>query len=360
MSRQEIRDRLRGSTRNLLAREPRSPRARPWRAPDLSIVIPLYNEREAIHTLYEELAGVLDALKRPFEIIIVDDGSVDGSFEVLKQLHQKDARLRVVRLRRNFGQTPALSAGFDAARGEWIITMDADLQNDPADIPRLLAKVEEGYDVVSGWRVRRRDALLSRKIPSRVANWLIGRVTGVRLHDYGCALKIYRREIVKNIRLYGELHRFVPAVASGLGIRIGEIVVNHRPRERGQSKYSGWVSTMTRTIKVFLDLLSVRFLLSYSTRPIHIFGSIGLLTSGTGFLLAFYLTCLKLVFGQPVSGRPLLTLAVLLIIVGIQFISMGLLSDLVVRTYHETQEKPIYGIREVLDRRADAEANGRG
>jgi glycosyltransferase involved in cell wall biosynthesis len=314
---------------------------------------------EAIQILYEELVEVLEALKRPFEIIIVDDGSIDGSFEVLKQLHQKDARLRIIRLRRNFGQTPAISAGFDAARGEWIITMDADLQNDPADIPVLLGKVGEGYDVVSGWRVRRRDALLSRRIPSRVANWLIGRVTGVRLHDYGCALKVYRSEIVKSIRLYGELHRFVPAAASGLGIRIGEIAVNHRPRERGQSKYSGWWKTMTRTTKVLLDLLSVRFLLSYSTRPIHIFGSIGLLTSGAGFFLALYLTCLKLVLGQPVSGRPLLTLAVLLIIVGFQFISMGLLSDLVVRTYHETQEKPIYAIRDVLDRWVEVEANGR-
>jgi glycosyltransferase involved in cell wall biosynthesis len=301
---------------------------------------------------------VLESGGHAFEVIVVDDGSTDRSFEVLTALHQRDSRLRVIRLRRNFGQTPALSAGFDAARGDWIITMDADLQNDPADISRMLLKAEEGYDVVSGWRKDRQDALLSRKIPSRLANRLIGMVTGVRLHDYGCSLKVYRGDIARSLKLYGELHRFLPAVASGLGIRIAEEPVNHRARERGRSKYGGWANTLTRTIKVLLDLLSVRFLLSYSTRPIHVFGSIGLITSGLGFALALYLTALKLFFGEPLGSRPLLTLAVLLIIVGVQFISMGLLSDLVVRSYHETQGKPIYGIRQVLDRSAGESARG--
>jgi glycosyltransferase involved in cell wall biosynthesis len=318
--------------------------------PQLSVVIPLLNEEEAIPVMFAELVRVLETERLSFEVIAVDDGSSDRSFEILKALHLADPRLKVIRLRRNFGQTAALSAGFDAARGEWIITIDADLQNDPADIPRLLAKAAEGYDVVSGWRKDRQDAVLSRRVPSHFANRLIGMVTGVRLHDYGCSLKIYRGEIGRSLKLYGELHRFLPAVASGLGIRLAEIPVNHRARAHGHSKYGGWVSTMTRTVKVLLDLLSVRFLLSYSTRPIHVFGSIGLLTSGIGFALGLYLTYLKLFVGESIGSRPLLTLAVLLIIVGVQFISMGLLSDLVVRSYHETQGKPIYLIREVLER----------
>jgi len=325
-------------------------RGRTQVTPYLSIVIPLYNEVESIPALYEQLTAALEGMAQPYEIIVVDDGSSDGSFEALRRLHEKDARLRVIRLRRNFGQTPAFTAGFDAARGEWIVTMDADLQNDPADIPALIAKAEEGYDVVSGWRVRRQDALLSRKVPSRVANWLIAQVTGVHLHDYGCSLKAYHRDVVKNIKLYGELHRFVPAVASGVGIRVAEVPVGHRARERGQSKYAGWRKTMTRTLKVFLDLLTVRFLLSYSTRPIHIFGTLGLLTSGLGFLIGLYLTYVKLILGQSIGDRPLLMLAVLLMIVGVQFITMGLLGELVVRTYHEAQDKPIYVVREVLDR----------
>jgi glycosyltransferase involved in cell wall biosynthesis len=316
--------------------------------PELSVVIPLYNEAETIPALYEELDRALRDLSERAEIILVDDGSTDASFHLLKGLSARDARLRVIRLRRNYGQTPALSAGFDASVGEWVVTLDADLQNDPADIAALLAKAREGYDIVSGWRVQRRDAVLSRKVPSRIANWLIGKVTGVRVHDYGCSLKIYRGEVARSIRLYGELHRFLPAAASGLGIRVGELPVNHRPRERGQSKYGGWGNTLTRTVKVLLDLISVRFLMSYSTRPIHVFGTLGLLSSTLGGGIGLYLSYRKLFLGESLSGRPLLTLAVVLIIVGVQFLSIGLLSDLVVRTYHETQGKPIYSVRETI------------
>ncbi len=317
--------------------------------PDLSIVIPLYNEVESIPELYRQLTQALEGMGRSYEIIIVDDGSKDGSFQVLAEFHARDPRLKVIRFRRNYGQTAGFAAGFQRARGRWVVTMDADLQNDPADIPRLIAKAEEGYDVVSGWRVRRQDDLLTRKFPSRIANWLIARVTGVYLHDYGCSLKVYHRDVVKNIRLYGEMHRFVPAVASGVGITVAEVPVNHRARERGQSKYAGLRKTITRTTKVFLDLLTVRFLLSYSTRPIHIFGAMGLLSSGLGVLLGLYLTFVKLVLGQSIGSRPLLLLAVLLVILGVQMISMGLLGEVMVRTYFEAQNKPIYVVREELE-----------
>jgi len=255
----------------------------------------------------------------------------------------------VIRLRRNFGQTSAFAAGFDVARAEWIVTMDADCQNDPADIPSLIATAEDGYDVVSGWRRNRQDKLLTRKIPSSAANWLISRVTGVRLHDNGCALKVYNSYVVKNVKLYGELHRFIPAAASGLGIRVAELPVNHRARELGQSKYSGLPKTASRTIKVFLDLLTLKFLVSFATRPIHIFGSLGLLSFGAGFFLALYLTILKLFLGQTIGDRPILILAVVLMIVGVQLITMGLVAELVVRTYYESQDKPIYLVRESLD-----------
>ena len=316
--------------------------------PELSVVIPLYNEVENIPELYRQLTEVLERMGRPYEIIIVDDGSQDGSFQALAELHARDPRLKVVRFRRNYGQTAGFAAGFERARGKWIITMDADLQNDPADIPRLIAKAEEGYDVVSGWRLHRQDDLLTRKIPSRVANWLIARVTGVYLHDYGCSLKVYHRDVVKNIRLYGEMHRFVPAVASSVGITVAEVPVNHRARTRGQSKYGGLRKTLARTTKVFLDMLTVRFLLSYSTRPIHIFGGLGLVLSGLGVLLGLYLTFEKLVMGHNIGSRPLLLLAVLLVILGVQMISIGLLSEVLVRTYFEAQNKPIYVVREEL------------
>lgn len=317
-------------------------------APELSVVIPLYNEVENIPELYRQLTEVLGGMGRPYEIIVVDDGSQDGSFQALAELHARDPRLKVVRFRRNYGQTAGFAAGFERARGQWIVTMDADLQNDPADIPRLIAKAEEGYDVVSGWRVRRQDDWLTRKIPSRVANWLIARVTGVYLHDYGCSLKVYHRDVLKHVRLYGEMHRFVPAVASSVGITVAEVPVNHRARTRGRSKYGGLRKTLARTTKVFLDMLTVRFLLSYSTRPIHVFGGLGLVLSGLGVLLGLYLTFEKLVMGHNIGSRPLLLLAILLVILGVQMISMGLLSEMIVRTYFEAQNKPIYVVREEL------------
>ncbi|MCS7221008.1 MAG: glycosyltransferase family 2 protein [Anaerolineae bacterium] len=317
-------------------------------APELSVVIPLYNEVENIPELYRQLTEVLGGMGRPYEIIVVDDGSQDGSFQALAELHARDPRLKVVRFRRNYGQTAGFAAGFERARGQWIVTMDADLQNDPADIPRLITKAEEGYDVVSGWRVRRQDDWLTRKIPSRVANWLIARVTGVYLHDYGCSLKVYHRDVLKHVRLYGEMHRFVPAVASSVGITVAEVPVNHRARTRGRSKYGGLRKTLARTTKVFLDMLTVRFLLSYSTRPIHVFGGLGLVLSGLGVLLGLYLTFEKLVMGHNIGSRPLLLLAILLVILGVQMISMGLLSEMIVRTYFEAQNKPIYVVREEL------------
>jgi len=310
----------------------------------LSVIIPVFNEEGNIQPLYREIRGALEGLGVEYEILAIDDGSNDDSFAVLKRVHEEDPRLRVIRFRRNFGQTAAFAAGFDVARGEMIVTLDADLQNDPADIPRLLAKLEEGYDVVSGWRVERRDPFLTRRFPSLVANWLISEITGVRLHDYGCSLKAYRREVVKNIRLYGELHRFIPALASWMGVQVTEVPVNHRPRKFGQTKYG-----LSRTIRVLLDLLTVRFLLSYSTRPIQIFGLLGLLFFGIGGLLLAYLGFVRLILQQPIADRPLVLLAILLTMVGVQLVTMGLLGELVVRTYHESQGKPIYAVREILD-----------
>jgi len=309
----------------------------------LSVVIPIFNEEGNIGPLYSRLKESLEDLQVDYEIIMVDDGSTDGSFEILKGLQAKDPLLRVVHLRRNFGQTAAFAAGFDYARGEVIVTLDADLQNDPADIPALLDKIEEGYDVVSGWRVERKDPFLSRRLPSMMANSLISKVTGVRLHDYGCSLKAYRREVIEAIDLYGELHRFIPALASWMGISLAEVPVSHQERRFGRSKYG-----LSRTIKVLLDLLTVRFLLSYSTRPIHIFGSVGLLAFLVGILLGGYLTYIKFAYHQDIGGRPLLLLAILLMVVGIQTVTMGLLGELIVRTYHEAQDKPIYAVREVL------------
>lgn len=316
--------------------------------PAVSVVVPVFNEVENVDPLIERLVDALEKTGKPFEIICVDDGSTDGSFARLKEANKKDSRVVAVKFRRNFGQTPAFAAGFDLARGDWIVTIDADLQNDPADIPKLLAKAEEGYDIVSGWRVKRKDAFIMRKVPSRVANWLIGRVTGVMLHDYGCSLKVYHKDVAKNVRLYGELHRFVPAVASSLGVVVAEMPVNHLARERGESKYTGVFRTISRTVKVFLDLLTVRFLLTYSTRPIHVFGSLGILSGFTGFALGVYLTYEKLVLGKELHNRPLLMLAILLVMVGVQLVSLGLVGELVVRTYHESQKKPIYEIREIV------------
>jgi glycosyltransferase involved in cell wall biosynthesis len=310
---------------------------------EISIVIPLFNEIENVADLYSQLVLVLDDLERKSEIIMVDDGSTDGTFDALKEIQGQDRRVWVIQLRRNFGQAAAFSAGFDFARGSVLVTMDGDLQNDPADIPKLLEKIDEGYDIVSGWRVRRKDILLTRRIPSMAANALISKVTGVKLHDYGCSLKAYRLEVVKNIRLYGELHRFIPAIASWMGIRVAEIPVNHSPRKYGRSKYG-----LGRTIKVFLDLITVKFLLSYATRPLQVFGLAGILSFVAGIALAIYLTILRLFYGVGLSDRPILLLAVLLIMLGVQLIVMGLLGELIVRTYHEAQDKPIYAVREIL------------
>ncbi|MEN9935469.1 MAG: hypothetical protein RLZZ387_2048 [Chloroflexota bacterium] len=310
----------------------------------VSVVVPVYNEEESIPQLYERLTAELSALGVGYEIIAVDDGSRDRSYELLRELAERDHRLRVVRFRRNFGQTAAFSAGFDRALGEVVVTIDADLQNDPADIGVLLAKVDEGYDVVSGWRARRKDRFLDRKLPSMLANRLISWATGVRLHDYGCSLKAYRLEVVRGIRLYGELHRFIPAIASWQGVTVAELAVNHRARQFGSSKYG-----IGRTVRVLLDLVTVRFLLSYGTRPMQIFGLLGLVSTLLGVLVGGYLTWIKLAYGAAISDRPLLLLGVLLIVLGVQFVSLGLIGELIVRTYYETQSKPIYVVREELN-----------
>jgi glycosyltransferase involved in cell wall biosynthesis len=313
-------------------------------APYLSVVIPIYNEEESIPHLVERLSVALAEVPGGYEIIAVDDGSRDRSFAMLRDYAAHDPALRVVRFRRNFGQTAAFAAGFDRARGEVVVTIDADLQNDPADIPRLLAKIDEGYDVVSGWRERREDRFLDRRLPSIIANRLISWSTGVHLHDYGCSLKAYRAEVVRDINLYGELHRFIPAIASWQGVAVAELPVNHAARQYGKSKYG-----IGRVTRVLLDLLTVRFLLSYGTRPMQIFGSIGLISMALGGLTTLYLALYKLFTGAEIGDRPLLLLGVLLIILGVQFISIGLLGELVVRVYYEAQHKQIYVVREELN-----------
>ncbi len=310
---------------------------------DISVVVPLYNEEDNVQLLYEEIKGVLDTMAEQAEIVFVDDGSRDTTLAKLEAIQAGDDHVRVVSLRRNFGQTAAMTAGFDHARGGVIITMDGDLQNDPHDIPQLVGKLNEGYDVVTGWRHDRQDAFLSRRLPSQLANRLISRVTGVGLHDYGCTLKAFRREVIDNINLYGEMHRFIPAIASGMGISFTEVKVNHRARRFGTSKYG-----ISRTIRVVLDLITVKFMLSYATRPLHVFGTVGVVSSLLGVTIGLILTVQRQLFGIGLANRPLLLLAVLLIFMGIQFITIGLLAELVVRTYHESQKKPIYYVRKVL------------
>ncbi len=313
---------------------------------DLSVIIPFYNEAKNIPIIIDELFRALEPTEWSWEILAIDDGSTDSTFSLLKEEAQRRKHIKVVRLRKNFGQTAALSAGFDSAEGDIIITMDGDLQNDPKDIPALVTKIGEGYDIVSGWRQKRQDPFFSRRLPSLIANKMISWVTGVKLHDYGCTLKAFKGEVTKNIRLYGELHRFIPAVASWMGVTIAEIPVNHRSRKFGRSKYG-----ISRTIRVLLDLITVKFLSTYSTRPIHVFGLWGVLSGLAGFVLACYLTIQRLFFAIPLSNRPILLLAILLIFIGIQFISMGLLGELQVRTYHESQGKPIYYIKEIVDKK---------
>lgn len=312
----------------------------------LSIVVPVKDERENLRELHVQIRRVLDILPNSSEVLYIDDGSTDGSDEVLQEIAERDPSVRVIRFRRNFGQTAALSAGFDYARGDVVVTLDADLQNDPADIVRLLAKLEEGYDVVSGWRKDRRDGFLFRRLPSWLANRLIVRVTGVPLHDFGCTLKAYRREVIKNIRLYGEMHRFIPALAKWIGAEIAELPVNHRPRTWGKSKYG-----LSRTLRVLLDLITVKFLMSFSTRPIQVFGKVGIYSGTLGFFICLWLSVGKFLIPERYSLRermPMLLLGILLIFVGVQFVTMGLLGELMTRTYHESQKKPIYVVREVI------------
>ncbi|MFC2029423.1 glycosyltransferase family 2 protein [Chloroflexota bacterium] len=310
---------------------------------DISVVVPVLDEEESLPLLHERLTEALAEAGYEYELIIIDDGSTDRSFEILCELQAQDEHLRVVRFRRNFGQTAAFAAGFDRAQGDVIITIDADLQNDPADIPALVSKMDEGYDVVSGWRLNRQDRFLDRRLPSIVANWLIGWVTDVRIHDYGCSLKAYRRDVLADVQLYGELHRFIPALAHAAGARVTEIPVSHHPRRYGKAKYG-----LSRTVKVFLDILAVRFLMSFSTRPIHIFGLLGLGSFLVGSLVLTYLAAVRLFFQQPIANRPLTLLGILLVMLGVQLVTSGLLAELVTRTYYESQGKRIYTVREEL------------
>jgi len=311
---------------------------------ELSIVIPVFNEAENIGPLVLEIDRVLAPSQASYEIVVVDDGSKDGTFTELQRLMQHSERLKIVRLKRNFGQTAALAAGLDNADGEIVVLMDGDAQNDPADIPVLLRKIAEGNDLVAGWRYNRKDSFFNRRLPSMIANQLISWTTQVKLHDYGCTLKAMRKDLAKNLRLYGEMHRFIPAIAYERGAQIAELKVNHRPRLRGTSKYG-----IARTLRVVLDLLTVKFLLSYSTRPAHVFGPIGVLCGLAGFAIGLYLTVQKFVYDLDIGGRPLLLLSILLFFTGIQFLSMGLLGEMLARTYHESQNRPVYVVGEIWE-----------
>jgi glycosyltransferase involved in cell wall biosynthesis len=313
--------------------------------PDVSVVVLVYNEVDSVEPLHRELMSVLESLSRTFEVVYVDDGSRDGSTERLGSLAVRDARVRVVSFRRNFGQTAAVQAGIDHSRGDVLVFLDGDMQNDPHDIPHLLEKIDEGYDVVSGWRHDRRDDL-SRVLPSRVANWIIARVTGVQLSDFGCTLKAYRREVIEDMKLYGEMHRFIPVYASMVGARITELPVHHRPRTYGKSKYS-----LTRTSRVMLDLITVKLLGSYSTKPMYFFGFAAFALWALAMLFAAIVILQKVLPPYVYAhNNPLLLLSILLVIVGVQFILMGLLAELSIRTYHESQSKPTYVVREVIER----------
>lgn len=320
---------------------------------DLTLVIPVYNEVENLEPLMEEIAAALDNQPITYEVVFIDDGSSDGSYKLIEALSGRFPQIGAVRFRRNFGQTAAFSAGFNYARGKVIITMDADRQNDPADVPALIAKLDEGYDVINGWRQNRQDGLILRKLPSFIANRLIARTTGVRLHDRGCSLRAFRAEVVHELKLYGEMHRFIPELASSAGFVMAEVPVNHRPRVAGTSKYG-----LSRTFRVILDLMTILFLRRYSARPMHLFGGVGIISAVLGSIFGFYLAAAKIWAGieggiegfraYRIGDRPLLMLAVLLIILGVQFLVMGLLAELVVRTYHESQNKPVYHIKETI------------
>ncbi|MDK1028588.1 MAG: glycosyltransferase family 2 protein [Anaerolineae bacterium] len=313
--------------------------------PDLSLIIPVYNEEESLTQLIESIHSALDPLSQSWEMVLVDDGSQDNSLKILTQLAEINPKqLRVVSFRRNFGQTTAIAAGLDYAKGKIVVLLDADLQNDPADIPMMLEKLDEGYDLVSGWRKRRKDNFFTRTLPSAMANWLISRVTGVHLHDYGCTLKVYRREVLEGFRLYGEMHRFIPVFANSVGAKITEVQVKHHPRKYGKTKYG-----LNRTIKVILDLFTVKFLVSYSSKPIYLFGGSGLaLIFGSGLIL-FFLFVRRVLSAISVLGSPLFQVAVMLFIMGFQAVLMGLIAEMLVRTYYESQRKPTYRIRKTIN-----------
>ncbi len=313
--------------------------------PDLSVVVPVYNEADSIPALIQAIADALEPTQLSYEIICIDDGSVDGSTQILTEIAKQRSDLKALILRRNYGQTPAMAAGFEAAAGQVIVTLDGDLQNDPADIPLLLAKLDEGYDLVSGWRKKRQDAALTRLLPSKIANWLIGNVTEVKIHDYGCSLKAYRAELVADMNLYGELHRFLPALAFIEGAKIAEIPVRHHARRFGKSKYG-----LGRTIRVLMDLFTIFFMKKFLTRPMHVFGLGGMISFVLGIGIGLYLTLIKFVFDANIGDRPLLILAVLLVLTGIQLFCFGLVSELLMRTYHESQRKPIYRIRNIVSK----------
>ncbi len=312
-------------------------------APEVSVFLPVYNEEPNLRPLHQKLDQSLTALGRSAEIVYVDDGSTDGSLKVLREIAANDPRVRVVALRRNYGQTAAMAAGIDAAKGKVLIPMDADLQNDPADIIRLLDKLDEGYDVVSGWRKNRKDKMVTRKIPSMIANRVISIIGGVPLHDYGCSLKAYRRESLEDVKLYGEMHRFIPIYASWAGARVTEIPVDHHPRTMGKSKYG-----LSRTLKVVFDLMTIKFMASYQTKPIYVFGTFGMLAFAISLLGGLYAVFLKLFHKADFVQTPLPILSIVMFAVGVQFLLMGLLAEMLVRTYHESQAKPIYAVRERL------------
>lgn len=312
---------------------------------DISLIIPVYNEEESLILLFNAIHKALDPLSRTWEVVLVDDGSSDNSLSLLKTLAEQDPKhVRIVAFRRNFGQTAAIAAGIDHSLGKIVILLDADLQNDPADIPMMLEKLDEGYDVVSGWRIKRKDTYLTRTLPSNIANRIISRVTGVELHDYGCTLKAYRREVITGFRLYGEMHRFIPIFAHSVGAKIIEIPVNHHPRRFGEAKYG-----LERTLKVLLDLFTVKFLLNYSAKPIYLFGGAGFLIIAISVTFLFFLAIRRLFFGVSVFGSPLFSISAMFFIMGFQSILMGLIAELQVRTYHESQHKPTYTLSETIN-----------
>lgn len=316
----------------------------------ISVVIPMYNEEENAALSYAEVTKVLLSMNRPYELIFVDDGSRDKTVSILETAGKDDPNLKVIQFRRNFGQTAAMAAGFEYAKYEIVACLDGDLQNDPAELPRMVAALEEGNDLVAGWRKDRKDKFISRKLPSMIANYLISRSTKVKLHDYGCTLKVMTSDIAKNLKLYGEMHRFIPALASEIGARVVEIPVNHRERQFGTSKYG-----ISRTFRVILDLLTVKFLLGYAKRPIHLFGSVGLASSMIGFLTLGYITFQRMFMSVPMGNRPLLSLGVMMVLIGLQFLVFGLLAELLARTYYESQGKKTYFVRKIFQSKDSSE-----